>query len=109
MKELFHVWLGKSRRKRQSRLSSRRILTSGRDQKLHTNLFKYGNPPLAARWGILREIADRMPGLQMIEQTFHRHARADEDRRPDQNRRVGMDDAFTFHERSLPQGLAASR
>src|SRR5688572_19407685 len=99
------VWPGKSRRNRQSRFSSRRILTSGRGQQLLAKLFQHGNhllPPHAGE--SFQKIVDRIPGLQVIEKALYRHARADEDRRPAQNLRVGMDDAFTFHGRSLPQG-----
>src|SRR6266566_2609798 len=93
---------GKSRRRRQSRFSSRRILTSRRGQKFLAKLCQHLLTPHAGK--PFEKIVNRIAGLQMIEQALNRHTSADEHHGPTQNPRIGMDHTFTFHGRSLSHG-----
>lgn len=97
-------WPGRSRRSRQSRFSSSRILTSGRLQQPLARFLQDGNhlvPPHAGE--PLEEIVNRIAGLQVVEEALHRHPRADEHRRAPEDVRVRMNDRFQFHAQRLPR------
>src|SRR5437867_956345 len=75
-----------SRPSRQSRFSSRRILTSGGCQKLLARYFEQSDYLLAPDTGeSLKEVVDGLPRFQVVEETLYRHARTDKNRRASQN------------------------
>jgi hypothetical protein len=93
---------GRSRSKRQSRFSSRRIFTSGRLQEFVTGFFQDRDHlfPLYAR-KTLKEIIDRIPALKMIEQALHRDTCTNKHRRAAEYGWIAVNDRLSAHERKV--------
>ncbi len=92
------LWPGKSRRRRQSRFSSRRIFTSCRLQNLPARGFKQGDYLLPLHTGKpLQEIVDGIARLKVVEETLDWNAGASEYWRSAKNLRVRMNEGFETH------------
>jgi len=96
-----------SRRSRQSRFSSSRILTSGGSQEVLARPFEQRDDLLApdARKP-LKEVIDGLPSFEVSKQALHRDARAGENRRATEDFGIRMQDIgeiFNLHLASLPE------
>jgi hypothetical protein len=96
-----------SRRSRQSRFSSSRILTSGGSQEILARSFEQRDDLLApdARKP-LKKVIDGLPSFEVSKQALHRYARAGENRRATEDFGIRMQDIgeiLNLHFASLPE------
>lgn len=89
---------GRNRSSRQSKFSSIRILTSDVGEDFRFHFFEHGQHLRTFHAGeAFEKNFDGIAGLEMVEQTLHRHARAFEDQRAAQDFRVAMVSALLSH------------